>query len=362
MQREIARLMDIMKTHGCVSIIVPVYNTKKYLREAIDSVVHQTYNNIEVIIIDDGSTDGSGDICDEYAQKDERFFVIHQENRGLSSARNAGLDIMTGDAVVFLDADDALHPEFVSRMWRSMVVENADLAICKYFLKYTEEFGLCDSKKKIIKPLFKPGLYYRTDALRTLVDAKFNHDVWNKMYCASLWEDIRFPDGHVYEDVSVTYKLLDKSQRVIALADPLYSYRIHPDSITGQCNKEKIEDGLMAIEQYHGFIRNNIPALFSYEQLKKSKQIHLIGLMGNYLRLLCRKQGDTVLLRKQLAGLIVSLGNDVGIPNSNILFRVCYWMIRFTPGLLELLYPAYLNARNRLRYFESGIRHFIVAA
>ena len=183
-----------------------------------------------------------------------------------------------------------------------------DIVICKYFVKYTdEELDLYDSR--IIKPPFNPGFYNRIDALRALVDAKFNHDVWNKMYRSSLWESIRFPEGHVYEDVSVTYKLLDKSQSVIALNDPLYSYRIHPDSITGQCTKEKIEDGLLAIEQYHGFIRNNIPAIFSIEQLKRSKQIHLYGLIGNYLRLLCKKQAeDVVLLRKQLAELIVALG------------------------------------------------------
>lgn len=106
-----------------VSIIIPVYNVQKFLREALDSVIQQTYKKLEIIIIDDGSTDGSSEICDEYARNDRRLIVVHQKNRGLSAARNKGLDIMTGDVISFLDSDDVYHVHFIETMLNTMLFE-----------------------------------------------------------------------------------------------------------------------------------------------------------------------------------------------------------------------------------------------
>ena len=115
-----------------VSVIVPVFNVRPYIVEALDSVINQTYSNLEIILIDDGSTDGSGEVCDEYAARDKRIVVIHQKNNGVSSARNAGLDVMHGEAVAFLDPDDAYRSEFISTMVAAMNREKADIVMCKY--------------------------------------------------------------------------------------------------------------------------------------------------------------------------------------------------------------------------------------
>ena len=120
-----------------VSVIIPVYNVESYLEEALDSVLNQSYDNLEIIIIDDGSTDSSGQICDNYEKKDERVYVIHQEHRGLSAARNTGLDIMTGEAVAFLDSDDAFNQDFIKVLADIMEKENVDVVVCNHTVHNT---------------------------------------------------------------------------------------------------------------------------------------------------------------------------------------------------------------------------------
>ena len=116
-------------------MVVPVYNVRPYLVEALDSVLAQTYRNLEVIVVDDGSTDGSGEVCDDFAERDSRFRVIHQENRGLSMARNVGLDVATGEAIAFLDSDDAYRPTFIECLASSMACVDADVVICEAVAK-----------------------------------------------------------------------------------------------------------------------------------------------------------------------------------------------------------------------------------
>ena len=139
---------------GLVSVIIPVYNVRPYLNEALDSVLDQSYENLEIIIIDDGSTDGSSELCDEYGKKDARICVIHQDNRGLSAARNAGLDHMTGDLVAFLDSDDAYDPEYILTMLSAMYPQNAafsepvDVVVCKYTVHYST--GEMKQRKRLL--------------------------------------------------------------------------------------------------------------------------------------------------------------------------------------------------------------------
>lgn len=132
-----------------VSVIVPVFNVKPYLNEALDSVINQTYKNLEIILVDDGSTDGSGEICDEYSAHDKRFVVIHQENKGLSCARNTGLDLMKGELVAFIDSDDAYCPEFIRTMVDAMNHEKADVVMCKTAIIRTTKKLKITSRAKI---------------------------------------------------------------------------------------------------------------------------------------------------------------------------------------------------------------------
>lgn len=131
--------MFSLNNDSLVSVIMPVFNVRPYINEALDSLINQTYKNLEIIIVDDGSTDGSGEICDKYAAKDKRIRLIHQENRGVSTARNVALDLMTGEFVAFIDADDAYEPEFISTMLGAIIRENSDIIQCRYTAHPTTE-------------------------------------------------------------------------------------------------------------------------------------------------------------------------------------------------------------------------------
>ncbi len=147
-----------MENVKLVSIIIPVYNVAPYLVEALESAIHQTYKNLEIIIIDDGSTDGSETICDEYARKDHRVRVIHQDNKGLSAARNIGLGIMTGDAVAFLDSDDALEFDYVEKLVEAMNREDADIVICRFTIHNTVEKMVMDDRCPMYPPILNECL------------------------------------------------------------------------------------------------------------------------------------------------------------------------------------------------------------
>ncbi len=169
-----------------VSVIVPVYNVRPYIEEALDSLVLQTYGRLEILLVDDGSNDGSGGVCDRYASRDARFRVIHQENRGLSAARNAGLDCMTGEIVAFLDPDDALHPDMIRRLLEAMLREKADMAVCKYCA--VQSFGsLKDVHRHRQSIQAADRILSCREALTELAVGELGHTVWNKLYIRALW-------------------------------------------------------------------------------------------------------------------------------------------------------------------------------
>ena len=148
-----------------VSVIMPVYNVEAYLSEALDSVINQSYDNLEIIVVDDGSTDGSGKICDEYAEKDERIRLIHQKNSGVSSTRNAALDAATGDFVIFIDSDDAYDPDYVTTMLDAMIENDADMVICRFTVHTTTGVMKRTGTEELHPPIGK-GLYSRVEAMQ----------------------------------------------------------------------------------------------------------------------------------------------------------------------------------------------------
>ena len=212
-----------------ITIIIPVYNARPFLRKAIESAIYQTYSNIEIIIIDDGSDDGSVEIINYYAQKDKRIVVVHQENLGLSAARNVGLDKMSGDVVAFLD--------FIQEMLYFLIQKDADIVICGYI-----DSNLPSNKGSIIRNPKMRGLYNRDEILRGLVDDSIGISVWNKIYRRELWDNIRFPEGYVYEDISTMFRLVNACKNVYLLNQPLYLYNMQPSSITHTYSWKNIND------------------------------------------------------------------------------------------------------------------------
>lgn len=217
-----------------VSVIVPIYKVEPYLKRAVDSILHQTYHNLEIILVDDGSPDQCGRICDDYAKEDNRITVIHKENGGLSDARNAGLDAAHGEYIVFVDSDDFIAEDYVETLMQCLKKYDADVAMCSYAVTASVELD---------ESIFKASrdetveVCDRRELLNNLYDANHKDATyfivsWNKIYKASLWQDVRFPKGRIHEDEATTYKIYDRAQKGVYLHRPLYGYFTAPSSIT----------------------------------------------------------------------------------------------------------------------------------
>ncbi len=324
-----------------VSVIIPVYNVAPYLREALDSVIGQTYQNLEILIIDDGSTDRSGSICDEY-KSDLRVVVVHQKNGGLSNARNAGLDLAKGEFVCFLDPDDAYDTSFVEKMLEVMVLRHPDIVVCRFSICNTTGRLNDPSKKRLIRvityPSMKEGEYSRDDALRALIDGGLDTSVWNKMYKRSLWDRIRFPDGHNHEDLDTFYRVLDICSFVSMTGQLLYFHRIRPGSITRSYTKQNGEDFDLAHRHLFRYVETNTPGVFSASQMSRRRLSCLNTMMLRFANI----KGDEE-YKKYLKTEVVGKAKE--IDHWNFRSRVAYCMVRHCPWLLKISYPVYLSVK-----------------
>lgn len=211
-----------------VSIIIPVYNVEDYLRQCIESVIGQTYRNLEIWLIDDGSKDSSGNICDEYAMLDSRIKVIHKENGGLSSARNAALDQMTGEYVCFLDSDDFVSSDLVETYVGMIEWYDADVVMGTIY----EFYGNINVKATYKNSRNKVEIFSKIDALKMmLMDDKLYHAAAGSLFKSELYKDIRFPIGILYEDYATTYYVIEKCRKILYCNDKRYFYRTRPGSI-----------------------------------------------------------------------------------------------------------------------------------
>lgn len=213
-----------------ISVIIPVYNVIEYLDECIVSVINQSYTNLEIIIVDDGSTDGSGKKCDEWQEKDERIIVIHQENGGLSNARNSGIKKATGELLAFVDSDDYVDIYMYEQLYRGISLYDADIACCDFMIVYDCIRGeACNSKKYVEKV----ELLSSMEAISRLFDDdSYKFYAWNKIYKHKLFDGICYPDGKICEDIWTTYRLFDSSSKIAVLSNKLYYYREREKSIT----------------------------------------------------------------------------------------------------------------------------------
>lgn len=200
-----------------LSVIIPVYNVKPYLEKCVESIVDQTYHNLQIILVDDGSTDGSQTICDELAQKDSRIVVIHKENGGLSTARNVGMDRAKGYYIAFVDSDDWLERNMYEVLINQLEAHDADLVACSFYeCKGDEKKAVGDSKN--ISVFNTEEIFINKNQLRFLV--------WNKVFRRSFVEKLRFVPGQVYEDFHFCRQVFLKTKKLIYLDVPFYDYRI----------------------------------------------------------------------------------------------------------------------------------------
>ena len=222
-----------------ISIIVPVYNVEPYLRKCLDSILDQTYRDLEILIIDDGSTDGSGAICDEYAGKDDRIKVFHTENKGLSAARNLGLDNASGDWIGFVDSDDWIEPDMYEVLLRKAEETGADVVECGCHIDYRATSYEHPAIQRAVSDI---------DAVESLIRGEIRTQVWNKIWRSHLFTDIRFPEGHSFEDVATTYKLVGNAT-VAGAVENSYHWMQRISSISQSHDQQNLIDYWLAHKQ-----------------------------------------------------------------------------------------------------------------
>ena len=248
-----------------ISVIVPVYNVEKYLRRCIDSILNQTYQNLEIILIDDGSTDNSGAICDEYIKKDNRILVIHQENKGLAGARNSGLDIAKGKYIGCVDSDDYIHPEMYERLYNLIVSTNTDMAVCGYHPIYSSDYKLYPMGDADIE------IHTNTEAMEKLYEPFcqiYWVEAWNKLYSRWIFDKIRYPEGINFEDNYIYHRILETVKTIVYTHERLLYYYQREDSIMRENYSLKKLDELKSYEDRAKFFEQK-----GYDYLKEKAYI-----------------------------------------------------------------------------------------
>ncbi|MBC2456336.1 glycosyltransferase family 2 protein [Clostridium beijerinckii] len=239
-------------TKDLISVIVPVYNVEKYLPQCIDSILNQTEKNLEIILVDDGSLDNSGKICDEFSKRDDRIIVIHKKNNGLSSARNAGLEIARGNYIGFVDSDDWLDKTMYEVLLKLLKENNSDISCCDFFKTANSNDSIPHIDNEIINS------YNNIESLNNFYNGLYTQTVvaWNKLYKRELFKDISYPVGKIHEDEGTTYKLYYKANKITYTNRPLYYYRITPNSITTSKFNKKRLDIIDVYDEKVKFIKN----------------------------------------------------------------------------------------------------------
>lgn len=254
-----------------ISIIVPIYKVEKYLKKCIESILKQTYKNIEIILVDDGSPDNCGKICDYYKQMDKRIKVIHKNNGGLSEARNYGIREARGDYLLFVDSDDFIAENICEILINNINKYSADMAICNFYYVFENKKAIKNemSSKKDVQVLEKENII-REYFLNYSVDLNV---AWNKLYKKDIFKGknaILFPVGKLHEDTYIMYKIYYNLNRLVRINKPLYYYRQRNDSIISSFSIKNVEDIMGYIKDYYIFSKN------VDEDLKQMIQIECI--------------------------------------------------------------------------------------
>lgn len=275
-------------THPLISVIVPVYNVEQYLHRCVDSILTQTYPNIEVVLVDDGSPDRCGEICEEYAQKDSRVMVVHRQNGGLSAARNSGLDACHGEYVGFVDSDDYIAPEMYDQLYHDIVRFNTPLAFC-----HTDVLrgGRSDHKFYGKGSKSHPKEY----VMRRALEESIWWSAWTKLYHKSLFNGIRYPEGKTNEDLPVTIRIFDRCDHIAVNYHKLYYYCIRENSITTSRLNPRKFDIIDNASDVVAYLRETHPEL-----IPAAQGILLTNALGLLLKLRNYKGDDLASERQKV--------------------------------------------------------------
>ena len=242
-----------------IDVVVPVYKVEQYLRRCVDSLLAQTFRDFRIILVDDGSPDDCGSICDAYSEKHDCIYVIHQENGGLSAARNAGIAFaLSGEEsgwITLVDSDDWVHPEYLACLYHAAINSNTDIAVTEYMETYGEGFSDVQKKTRVLHP---DELYLEKPVLATVA--------WGKLYRKHFFADLRYPEGKIHEDEFTTYRLLFSVDRITVVNGPLYAYFINEEGIIRRKWTPQRMDALEALEEQIVFFKDR-----DYPEIARSR-------------------------------------------------------------------------------------------
>ncbi|MFS4469271.1 glycosyltransferase family 2 protein [Maribacter sp. 2210JD10-5] len=315
-----------------ISVIVPVYNAQKYLARCLESIKNQTYENIEVLLINDGSTDSSGEICDKFYQNDERFQVFHKRNEGTSSARNKGLEYASGNYIIFIDCDDYIKPNMFIELINCALNEDLELVTCQYITTRDEVVGLKSIKTNQNKSAvedFLEGMKYNPHGV-------FN--VWNKLISSSLAKSDLFIHGKIHQDALYISNLLGRIDEIGVIKKPLYIYNVENESVTRSNYTLKRVEGIEVVLRAH----SNLAKIARTEESKEAIRVWFTEfLFGHYSQLATNRQFDkTGKLKKTLISLI-KLNHKKGTKDLRYVIAI------FTPpSIFGLFHSLYLKFKN----------------
>lgn len=308
-----------------ITVIVPVYNVEKYLEKCVDSILNQTYKNLEVVLVDDGSTDNSGNLCEDIKKRDGRIKVIHKENGGLSDARNYGINAARGKYIGFIDSDDYIEPDMFESLMRNMIENDADISVCAYDMVYPDKVDIIAEDTGV-------QVYTTDEAFKVLLHRNnIGVIACNKLINIELLQEVRFPLGRHFEDINTTYKIIDKANKVVYDPRPLYHYIQRVDSINGVNFKKK---------QFNQKLYDMVSAtdeLYEFVKLNKSSAIDdiSVGCLDYYVRVINQeiiyniKNNDLIRKAKQIGKnqLFTIIGADYLATKKKMqlsLFLVCF--------------------------------------
>lgn len=262
-----------------ISIIIPAYNVEKTLGKCLDSVLSQTYTNLEIIIINDGSVDGTQDIIDSYASKDSRIIKLYQENAGLSMARNAGLSLCSSELVTFLDSDDWIEADTIEFLYKNLKSENADISICGIYKDFANEVIRIFENDDIT-------VYDRKQALeKILYDDEIQSFSWGKLYKLELFNGLKFPMGRIYEDYAFTYLLFDKAEKIVKNNTPKYHYVQYTSSLSNNTNYKKEYHLLLGAFERYIFAINHSDIISNWQNFNNHNAKLLFSIIKHIIRL-----------------------------------------------------------------------------
>ncbi|WNB92463.1 glycosyltransferase [Bacillus sp. NEB1478] len=335
-----------MEEETKVSVVVPIYKVEKYIHRCIDSIRNQTYTNLEIILVNDGSPDRCGKIADDYGSKDNRIKVIHKENGGLSDARNYGMKQVTGEFTMFVDSDDWLEIEMIKNMVNRAITYEADVVQSAFYYAYEDKLMLdriYDSQNASPEILDKKTLMHEL-----VTNEKVKNFAWGKLYKTEIIRDIPFKKGVLFEDVFWAHQVMHRVNNFLILKQPYYNYYQRNDSIVATYTIRNL-DMIAGLKERHHFIEENYNQLIneSYKNILKASLIHYNLLILN------RKKDIRGVFRKEIQLYVLlnyknfkkAVRNDRNLRNQLFLFSLHPYINIFYLGLKKLLKVNKINSK-----------------